>query len=235
MGDALARGRELFDQRSWQDCVEEHALGGADAAVLDVLEAHRLVETGEPEAALALAERSVLVGEQSGDPDLLTLATLTVAMSLVRLGRGREALSRMDEEIVTISVDDVTPIVVGLAYCAATASCLSLYDLHRAREWTATLSSWCDDQQGLVPYRGHCLVHRAQIMTLQGPGRTRSRSSPPWPRPWTPRCSPPWPDSAGAPCSWRPARPGRPSRCCEEPGAPGRSSTCRTTRRGPAW
>jgi DNA-binding CsgD family transcriptional regulator len=74
----------------------------------------------------------------------------------------------MDEVILAISVDPVSPQVVGLAYCAATATCLAAYDIHRAREWTSALATWCDAQAGLVPYRGFCLVHRAQIMTLQG-------------------------------------------------------------------
>ena len=158
-GGWAARSRRL---------VEEHRLGGAEEALLDVLAAHGLMDTGQGAEALSLAEQAAQVGLLSGDLDLRSLALLTVARSLLGLGRGSEALDRMDEVIVTVSVDEVNPIVVGLAYCAATATCLSLFDLRRAREWTSALTGWCDAQPGLVPYRGQCLLHRAQIMTLQG-------------------------------------------------------------------
>ena len=47
-------------------------------------------------------------------------------------------------------------------------ACSELFDLSRCRAWTESFVRWCDTQQELVLYRGHCFLHRAEVLELLG-------------------------------------------------------------------
>ncbi|SFB99425.1 DNA-binding response regulator, NarL/FixJ family, contains REC and HTH domains [Nocardioides terrae] len=147
---------------------EEHDVDEAVAALPATVEARHLVETGRSEEALALATQAVASGRRLDAPDLHVLGLLGASMALIRLGRGAEAIPRLDEAMATVEADELTPTVAGLAYCAVLAACLALHDVQRAAQWTTALAGWCETQSGLVPYRGQCLVHRTQVLTLEG-------------------------------------------------------------------
>jgi DNA-binding NarL/FixJ family response regulator len=123
---------------------------------------------GEHAAAYETASAAAAIAERFGDGDLHALAVHEQGLCLIRLGRVDEGLRRLDEAMVAVVAGELSPIVTGLVYCSVIDGCQEAYALGRAQEWTAALTRWCDDQPDMVAFTGRCLVHRAEIMQLDG-------------------------------------------------------------------
>ena len=158
-GGWLTRARRLLDRRGG-DCAERGYL-------LVPAALQHLVEDDAASAEAASAEAAA-TGERFGDPDLVALGRLGVGQALVAAGRTAPALALLDEVMVAVTSEEVSPIYAGIVYCAVIETCQEVFDLRRAREWTVALTRWCEAQPDLVPYRGQCLVHRSEIMLVHG-------------------------------------------------------------------
>ena len=155
----IARLRRLLDD----DDPDGHL------AYLGVLgEGVALMQAGSVIQALPIVERAAAGAQAAGDDDLFVLAGLARGRCLDVQGHQTEALEALDEIMVYVVADRVAPQVVGIAYCSVISLCMDRFDMQRAAEWTQALSRWCDAQSGLMPYRGECQVHRAEILQLHG-------------------------------------------------------------------
>jgi DNA-binding CsgD family transcriptional regulator len=123
---------------------------------------------GDFEGAAAVANEAAEIGERFGDRDLFALAIQGQGYMLIKEGRVREGLVLLDEAMVTVTAEEVSPLVTGLVYCGSILACQDVFEARRAREWTATLSRWWEQQPDMVAFTGRCLVHRAEILQLGG-------------------------------------------------------------------
>ena len=158
-GAWLARLRRLLDEYK-KDCAEQ--------GFFLVAVALQNMDEGNSEAAYAASEEISDIADRFSDPDLAAISRLIRGQTLIQLGDTTQGVAWLDEVMISATSNEVSPLVVGLIYCAVIEAFQAIFDLHRAQEWTAALSHWCESQPDLVPYRGQCLVHRAEIMQLHG-------------------------------------------------------------------
>jgi ATP/maltotriose-dependent transcriptional regulator MalT len=154
----LGRAQRLLEGEG--DCVEQGYL------LIPVALQHQA--EGDLEGGAATAAAAAEIAERFGDKDLFSLAVDTQGEFLVKAGKVREGLGLLDEAMVAVLEGQLSPVVTGIVYCSVILACEDVYELRRAKEWTAALSRWCEGQQDLVAFTGRCLVHRAQLLQLQG-------------------------------------------------------------------
>jgi len=153
-----SRGRRLLEQEG--DCVEKGYL------LLPVGMA--AVQQRDLEAAHAAFLEAGAIAQRFGDRDLASLGLQGQGRVLVRRGEISRGVALLDEAMVAVMAGEVSPIVAGGIYCSVIDACGEIFDLRRAQEWTAALEQWCSSQPDMVPYRGHCLIRRAEIMQMRG-------------------------------------------------------------------
>lgn len=124
--------------------------------------------SGDSAAAQELFIDADRIAAQFGDRDLAALAWLGQGQASVTQGETARGVALLDEAMVSVTTGEVSPIPAGIVYCGVIATCMGVFDLRRATEWTVALSDWCGAQPDLVPYRGQCLVHRSQILQIHG-------------------------------------------------------------------
>jgi DNA-binding CsgD family transcriptional regulator len=155
----FARAQRLVEHEG-PDCVERGYL----------LTATGLQQTAarDFQAAYSTAAEAGEIGERCGDPDLVAFARMDQGCALLNLGHNEEGRRLVDETMVSVTTGELSPIAAGLVYCNTISFCQDAHELRRAREWTAALSRWCEQQPEMVAHTGICHVHRAELMTLGG-------------------------------------------------------------------
>jgi DNA-binding CsgD family transcriptional regulator len=139
-----------------------------ESGYLLVAAAAQSLTSGDPAASLDTYRRADDIATKFADPDLLVLARLGQGEALIEQRQTAEGLALMDEVMVSVTSDEVSPVVVGIAYCSVIDSCQRVFDLRRAQEWTTALDRWCESQPQLVHFRGQCLLNRADLKRFHG-------------------------------------------------------------------
>jgi DNA-binding CsgD family transcriptional regulator/tetratricopeptide (TPR) repeat protein len=172
LGTILDLGGEAGPAAGWlsraQRLVEREDIDCPERGFLILMAAFEYAEAGEPDALLATARQAFEIAERFGDANIA--ATALVLQGRAQLARGeiKAGLAMLDEAMVSVTSDELLPVVTGLIYCNVIDACQEVYELRRSQEWTAALTRWCDGQPDLVPYAGQCLVHRSEILQLRG-------------------------------------------------------------------
>ena len=145
-----------------------------DAGIDSVILGYLLLPEGigsvgkDPSRSYALFSEALEIGRRFRDADLVTFSRMGQGRSLIKLKRTAEGIALLDEVMIAVTAGEVAPLHVGDVYCSVLDACAEVFDLRRAQEWTAALTRWCERQGDSVPYRGSCLIRRAEILQLHG-------------------------------------------------------------------
>ena len=172
LGFQLADRGELAQATGWFGRAQRLLAHEREACVengyLLVPVVQRQLSAGDAEAAYAAAQEAAALGRRFDDTDLFALGLHGQGRARLRAGRVDEGLALLDEAMLAVTGDELSPIVAGIVYCSVIGACHEVYALRRAHEWTAALTRWCEAQPDLVPFSGQCRIHRSEVMRFRG-------------------------------------------------------------------
>jgi LuxR family transcriptional regulator, maltose regulon positive regulatory protein len=155
----LGRARRLLD--GLPDSVE--------LAWLEVREGSLcLLEEGDPQRALAMADEGIRVARKAGSLDMEMLGRAVRGLALVTAGSVQEGMRCLDEVNAAVIAGELTDLVaIGLSSCYLIAACERVRDYDRAVQWCKRLKIFCT-QWGLRPLLAVCRTQYASICLWRG-------------------------------------------------------------------
>jgi DNA-binding CsgD family transcriptional regulator len=175
LGMTLAIRGELGPASGWfgraQRLVEREGRECVEQGWLLIPVVFQREAAGDFDGAHEAATQAVEIAERFGDSDLAAIALHAQGVERIKQGSIEEGLRLMDEAMVGVTAESVSPIVAGIVYCGVIAGCEEAFEVRRAQEWTNALTRWCDEQPQMVSFTGRCLAHRAGLLQLHGEWR----------------------------------------------------------------
>ena len=155
----LGRARRLLD--GLPDSVE--------LAWLEVREGSLcLLEEGDPQRALAMADEGIRVARKAGSLDMEMLGRAVRGLALVTAGSVQEGMRCLDEVNAAVIAGELTDLVaIGLSSCYLIAACERVRDYDRAVQWCKRLKMFCT-HWGLRPLLAVCRTQYASICLWRG-------------------------------------------------------------------
>ena len=166
----FGRAQRLLDERD-ADCVER--------GFLMIPYGLGLLEAGESAAAEATAADAAAAARKFANRDLFALAMLLQGQAAADDARVNEGLTLLDEAMVAVTTEDLSPIVCGLVVLRRHPHVPAGLRASPRAGVDAGARLWWQQQPDMVAFTGRCLVHRAEILQLGGAWRTRARGGPP--------------------------------------------------------
>lgn len=154
-----ARASRLLQDADLDDCVER--------GYLLIHPIFAAIHQGDVDHASELIGDAIRIA-RLGDADLLAFIRQVDGLTTLRRGDLERGMAILDEVMLTATTTELSPLVVGLIFCAAIRIAHEMHEFGRAREWTAAVERWCVAQPDLDMYRGECQVYRAHVLQLRG-------------------------------------------------------------------
>jgi DNA-binding NarL/FixJ family response regulator len=168
---ALIINAEFARASGWAAQVRR-SMPDVDNGWLLFLEAYFLIAAADYDQAARLLARAADMASRHREADLVAFATTVWGRALIKGGRLKEGLSRLDEAMVPVVERDTSPRATSMMYCSAIATCHEAREFGRASEWTHALGAWLDSLPRLGgAYFGNCRIYRAHLMCLRGSWR----------------------------------------------------------------
>jgi ATP/maltotriose-dependent transcriptional regulator MalT len=155
----LQRARRLL---AGQPDSASHAFLAERAAV------SALLDEGDPEAAEALAEEAIRIGQAIGATDHEMVGRALHGFARVTMGRVTEGLRELDEVSAAILAGELSDrVLIGVAGCYLIAACDRARDHGRAIQWCDRIKEY-SRKWGLKPLFAVCRTQYASVCMSRG-------------------------------------------------------------------